>query len=64
MRKSFFGADNRSDLAADTLVQVPGHQVIARDHAAPDGHLVFVSCFLGNSALAHAFSIKYPQAAR
>jgi len=64
VRESLFGADNRANLAADALIKVPGHQVVARDHGAAYRHLVFVACFLRNTALTHSCSIKYPPAGR
>jgi len=47
MCERFFRANNRADLAADAFIQVPGHQIIPCDHAAMDGHGVFIARFLG-----------------
>jgi len=50
MCKRVFGANNRTDLAANAAVKIPPHQVIARDHWALDSHFMFSFGFLWNTA--------------
>ncbi len=50
MCERVFGADNRANLAANTTVEIPSHQVISRHHWAGDSHFVFGFGFLRNTA--------------
>ncbi len=49
MGQCLFWADNGTDLATNTFIQVPLHPVIPGEHIPVDGHQVFVSGFFWSS---------------